>query len=96
MQPDFWESLDKGFDEGFMKSCVATATANPSVSTATANSYCACTFRRLAGRYTLRDIVANVMPRVGMAPSTMTALTEAANACAAETVAAAAARGPAI
>jgi hypothetical protein len=96
MQPDFRESLDKGFDEGFMKSCVATARANPSVSTATANSYRACTSRRLAGRYTLRDIVAAFIPRVGAAPSTMTAITEAANACAAETVAAAAARGPAI
>jgi hypothetical protein len=95
-QPAFWESLDKGFGEGFMKSCVATATANPSVPTATANSYCACTLRRLAGRYTLRDIVAAFIPRVGVAPSTMTALAEAANACVAETVAAAAARGPEI
>ena len=96
MQPAFWESLDKGFSEGFMKSCVATATANPSVPTATANSYCACTLHRLAGRYTLRDIVSAFIPRVGVAPSTMTALAEAANACGAETVAAAAARGPEI
>ena len=64
----------------------SVAKAGDSVPPATAESYCTCVLRRAAGHYTLRV--------VGPAPSTMHAVIEATNACAADIDAAEAPSGP--